>query len=605
MKGAILRCAAMAMVIAAVFALPAGATSPEGEETAVATAGLPGHPLPAVLSDKDVELYRRMFELGEPGRWDEVDRLIGKLGNKLLLGHVLAQRYLHPTKYRTPFHELRDWLRDYHDHPQAERLYKLAQRRRPSGAGPVHRNTYTRGDYAGLPARMASKDERTRVSRTAGQRRKARRILRRVGWNVLNTRLTITERYLEEDEVASLLTADETAKAYARVAAGWYYYGNDDKAFALAQKAAARAETCVSGAHWIGGLAGWRKGKLDAAATHFEGLAGCEFSSERIRAAGAYWAARVHLRLRQPDRMSHWLRRAAAHPRTFYGQLAHRALGTKQPLRFDPAAVDEAALTRLLQDPAGRRAIALLQLGERERARRELLGVQGWSDPKMAGALLIAAERGGLSALAFRLAQHLADAKSPEWSEAAINAALYPLPPYRPATGFQVDRALLYAMMRQESGFNPDAKSGAGARGLMQLMPATASFVARRDNFVYSRRALYRPDLNLDLAQRYVAHLLGSKVVGGNLFNLAAAYNGGPGNLAKWRRETAFEDDPLLFIESLPSRETRLFVERVLTNLWIYRQRLGQPAPSLKAIAAGDWPRYQPLDRPLQEVAQK
>jgi soluble lytic murein transglycosylase-like protein len=136
-------------------------------------------------------------------------------------------------------------------------------------------------------------------------------------------------------------------------------------------------------------------------------------------------------------------------------------------------------------------------------------------------------------------------------------------------------------------------------------MPGTAKFVARRDNFRYSHGALYRPDLNLDLAQRYVAHLLDSKTVGGDLFNLAAAYNGGPGNLAKWRRNTAFGDDPLLFIESLPSRETRLFIERVLTNLWIYRQRLDQPAPSLAAIAAGDWPRYQSLDRPLQEVARK
>jgi hypothetical protein len=62
-------------------------------------------------------------------------------------------------------------------------------------------------------------------------------------------------------------------------------------------------------------------------------------------------------------------------------------------------------------------------------------------------------------------------------------------------------------------------------------------------------------------------------------------------------------NDPLMFIESLPSRETRLFIERVLANLWIYRARLGQDLPSLDAIAAGDWPAYTSQDRPIQAAA--
>jgi hypothetical protein len=64
-----------------------------------------------------------------------------------------------------------------------------------------------------------------------------------------------------------------------------------------------------------------------------------------------------------------------------------------------------------------------------------------------------------------------------------------------------------------------------------------------------------------------------------------------------------YRGDPLMFIESLPSRETRLFVERVLANLWIYRARLGQPAPSLDGIASGDWPLYVALDNKTQELA--
>ncbi|MDH3916568.1 MAG: hypothetical protein OEU25_00170, partial [Rhodospirillales bacterium] len=65
------------------------------------------------------------------------------------------------------------------------------------------------------------------------------------------------------------------------------------------------------------------------------------------------------------------------------------------------------------------------------------------------------------------------------------------------------------------------------------------------------------------------------------------------------------DDDPLLFIESLPARETRLFIERVLSNFWIYRARLGQPSPSLDSAAAGDWPGYAALDGASQEIAHR
>jgi soluble lytic murein transglycosylase-like protein len=138
----------------------------------------------------------------------------------------------------------------------------------------------------------------------------------------------------------------------------------------------------------------------------------------------------------------------------------------------------------------------------------------------------------------------------------------------------------------------------------MQLMPRTASYISPGKRYRgRSRNLLYDPGLNMQLGQRYVSYLLTHDVVRGDLFRLATAYNGGPGNLNKWQRRIQAKDDPLIFIESLPSRETRLFIERVLTNLWIYRKRLGQPAPSLQSLAAGEWPSYKTLDHPRPEVA--
>src|SRR5690606_4384014 len=165
---------------------------------------------------------------------------------------------------------------------------------------------------------------------------------------------------------------------------------------------------------------------------------------------------------------------------------------------------------------------------------------------------------------------------------------------WQPKDGFEVDRALLYALMRQESGFNPDARSGVGASGLMQIMPATGAYISPEleDHDGGAGAALLDPTTNVTVGQDYVQRLLDDGNVRGDLFLLTAAYNAGPGNLAKWRKGAGYDQDPLLFIESIPSRETRLFIERVLANLWIYRQRLGQATPSLDAIAAGAWPVY-------------
>lgn len=147
--------------------------------------------------------------------------------------------------------------------------------------------------------------------------------------------------------------------------------------------------------------------------------------------------------------------------------------------------------------------------------------------------------------------------------------------------------------------------SSAGARGVMQLMPATARFVARRTGIGEgSVGELVQPESNMALGQRYIEMLLADGNVGSDLFRLTAAWNGGPGNLGRWTRDGTAMQDSLLFIESIPLSETRDFIERVLANLWIYRNRLGQQSPSLDALAAGNWPGYDGSELTPVEVAE-
>ena len=178
------------------------------------------------------------------------------------------------------------------------------------------------------------------------------------------------------------------------------------------------------------------------------------------------------------------------------------------------------------------------------------------------------------------------------------------MPRWTPLGGFTVDRALLFAVMRQESQFSPEVESNAGAVGLMQLMPATAHAMAQRTGVPLAgldkRQLIADPELNLTLAQEYISTLMADPRIKRNLVLLAAAYNGGPGAMQRWRLSAELRKDPLLFIESIPTEQTRIFTERVLANYWIYRQRLGQSAPDLDALAAGEWPTYTALDTTIE-----
>ncbi len=597
-----------ALLAVCILVLPAtgnaGPATTDGAVAAIpATPEFGGDGLPRVLSDRDVGLYREIFALQVAGDWRAADRHIARLSDRRLLGHLLAQRYLHPTAYRSKYRELRDWMAHYADHPDARRIYKLALKRRPKNykypARPAARPS-------GLAAARANlqKPYRSTKRLSKAERRRAAQLKRQIRRNVLRTRLSITEKLLAGAKAKRLLDRVERDDGLSRVAAAWFYYGNTKRAFELADGAARRSGEHLPMAHWIAGLAAWRLDRIETAAGHFEKLAVSRAASGWTAAAGAYWAARAHLRLRRPAQMSRWLTLAAESPRTFYGLLAQRALGIK--LRFDrhAHALQPAHVAALAAEPRGARAMALLQVGERLRAERELKNLNGGTTPAMTQALLTFADHARMPGLAFRLGHRLAATEQPGASLGILDGALYPIPPWRPTGGFTVDRALIYALVRQESGFNPNAKSRDGARGLMQLMPSTASFIARDRGFrKRKRRKLFDPETNLELGQRYIAYLLANRAVGGDLFRLTTAYNGGPGNLGKWQRQMDYRGDPLMFIESLPSRETRLFIERVLANLWIYRTRLGQPAPSLDGIASGDWPLYVALDTKAQELA--
>jgi len=568
-----------------------------GPQTQIASLVAPQETMSSVkihgnLSSLDASLYRQIFALQDQGEWKQADALIGQIEDNLLMGNLLAQRYLHPKLYHSKSAELRQWLTNYPDHPNAKRIYELATKRTRSSV-PVPRPGSDRilkgrggidGSALWLRNLSTAHLSRANTKSVKSLTRKFRRALR-------NGSTLTAKRLLTNTRLTKLLTRVDSDRLRGALAFSYFLDGHDDFALKWALPAAKRSGSRAPQAAWTAGLSSWRTKDYAQAETYFGIVANASAADQWIHSAGAYWAARSALRARHPENVNSWLSEAADHPRTFYGLIARRALGLPIGFGWNAESMSRNDQAIIAQYATGRRALALLQIHQNHRAEEELRHLYPNVDPEVKQAIVAVANDTGLAGLSIRISTDL------QRKEGVIyDNARYPIPAWKPQDGWKLDRALIYAFARQESGFDHTAESRAGARGLMQLMPATARFISARDERRAGLKALLDPAFNLKLGQRYLQHLMSAPIVKNNLFFLATAYNGGPGNLITWRNKANYGNDPLLFIESLASRETRHYIERVVTNLWIYRMRLDQNTPSLDAVASGQWPTYSPLE---------
>jgi soluble lytic murein transglycosylase len=591
-KTAVLRlvCATVAI---AVFGAVSGAVSPAFSEKSP-----PSEILPKPLSAADALHYREVFKLQRIGRWGEAKKHFKRIEDKSLRSHVLYQRYMHPTKYRARYPELKQWLKQYASHPGARQIYKIAKTRRPKVTSRIPRPKLPK--IAGVISEEKIIAGANAKRATAREKRswRARQLARQVDKLVARRKPDRARRLISKQRNRKILGKNGVARAEAAVARGFYHIEKNQRALTLASKAAERAPNGFGDAHWWAGLASWRLSKYEKAAAFFAALADDETQSISLRTAAGFWAARSYLQSARPDKVNHYLAIAARSPRTFYGLLATQLLGYSPKFNWLTPVLREEDSEAMLENQRLKRALALIQVGDQVRAEAEMKYVPLRGTEQENRILINIAVHGALPRLSYRLGHALMDT-----DERPFDAALYPIPAWEPRTGFKIDRALIYALIRQESRFQSRARSPMGATGLMQLMPRTARSVASRKEWNGRRSSLFEPVLNITLGQKYIRHLLNQNVVEGDLFYMIAAYNGGPGNLYRWQKRIDYRSDSLLFIESIPARETRVFVEQVLANYWIYRHRLNQPTPSLVTLAAGGWPTYIPLDPGSEEIA--
>ena len=374
--------------------------------------------------------------------------------------------------------------------------------------------------------------------------------------------------------VPEVVSIDSARSEITRPAREAFYSGDVRTAFQLAVNV---------GERWIAGLSAWRLKDYAQAQDYFAQVSRDEEEDPWLRAAGAYWASRSAEALGDAAAAHAFLKMAAQTPRTFYGMVAERqaqltsaqAPTGRITLASFRAPTPEPDLSHFVeQDPRAHRAAALAQLGRIEEARLELRA--GLALARTSG------ERQAWTTLLSALGPYAGPGvQKPQY----LTLGEYQVPPLEPKAGFTVDRALVYAIVRQESGFNPTAISPVGAVGLMQVMPASATLATGDRRYRAKPRTLLDPATNLMVGQDYLTYLM-DRGVGADLLRTVAAYNAGPGAVLKTASMVG-DDDSLLLIECLPALETRNYVEKVMAAYWTYKKMFGEETRTLDALAGG------------------
>ncbi len=289
---------------------------------------------------------------------------------------------------------------------------------------------------------------------------------------------------------------------------------------------------------------------------------------EQAHSRWRYWRGRALAALNRPEALLAY--GSLSGESSYYGFLAAQALGQDLALCSEELAADAAVQRRLMRDAEFERALELYQVGLNWHGRWTWQRVTGrLSREELHQAALLAAGQGWHDRAIAALGKAGTLGAYP-WRFPLIDRSRV----LGQAARYQVEPALVYGLMRAESALQPDALSPAGARGLLQLMPSTASQVARRHGLSYTGPAsLMRPDVNVPLGVAHLGEL--QERYDGRWIHVAAAYNAGAGAVERWLDSRPMSDADI-WLETLPFYETRDYVPRVLAFATIYEWQLGQ-----------------------------
>jgi soluble lytic murein transglycosylase len=432
---------------------------------------------------------------------------------------------------------------------------------------------------------------------------------------LLFDRIKLMRAWKQVDTIALYLSRMPTRQLAQIDPARWWNEINADAREALAERRFQTAHAIIGYSGLTSGqefseaqfLAGWLDLRFlrnpREAHTHFVALGG-SVNRPLNKSRAYYWAGRAGEAAGDVAQARVDYRYAAQFSQTFYGQLALAKLDPTPTLHVGetPAPATAADVAQYQNRDLTRAIHVLADLGLVAHLRTfAAAAAESHSDPKQLKLLAADVSQMGFTDVAIRVAKTAAYSGIHflEYSHPAIGVPAYSGPGYTP------EAPLVLALIRQETEFDPAAVSGSGARGLMQLMPASAETDARRGNLPFlPNQLLSNPTYNMQLGMIELGDNLG--YYGGSYVLAATAYNAGRTNVNRWI--AAYGDprspvvDPLDWIEEIPFGETRNYIMRVLENTEVYRNRLSGRDEPLRILTDLYRPRA-PDARPLPAPA--
>jgi soluble lytic murein transglycosylase-like protein len=566
---------ALAAMVVAAIGLQAPAVAQPGDLIARWNGAPPAEgAVRAILSEEERAHYRQLFAAIDTEQWPVVDSLLAQRPVGTLTQIARAEYYTHANSPKISADQIAVWFNDGIDLPQAEQLIRMGAKRGltalpalPSEQG------FTRQPYAPKRILPRSVNDGTMPAESASAILAA----------IKADNPTEAQRLLAEADWQ--MSSDARAEWRQRVAWSHYIENNDTAALELARTVTDGSGEWVAEGAWVEGLAAWRLGYCSLAGEAFARVAS-RASNVELAAAGHYWAHRAAVRCREPIQAQQHLAAASRLDETLYGMLAADQLGVEMPAHAPPQPLSRTDWEQVSQRPNVRVAAALMEIG-RPALADEVLRYEAKIGPSMQYAALarFARELGLPSTQLFM-------AHNAPYGTSSDPSLRFPIAHWQPVGGWQVDPALAFAHALQESNFRASAVSPANARGLMQIMPATARDHSGRLSLGASYEDLNDPQVNLAYGQRHLEMLRDHPATGGVLPKIMAAYNAGVTPIGRWNLEINDQNDPLLWMESIPYWETRGYVAIVMRNYWMYERAAGAQSPSRRALAQGRWPDF-------------
>lgn len=566
---------ALAAAVLGVLALPAPGAAQGVDLVARWNGAVPAdRAVGTILSAEEQGHYRQLFAAIDAEQWDLVEGLLAQKPEGVLTPIAAAEYYTHAKSPKIASERIAAWFAGGTDLPQAEQLAKMGTKRGLTALPLLPREqAFARQPYAPKRTLPRPVNDGTMPAEAANAILAA----------IKADNPPEARRLLAEAD--PLLSGDARAEWRQRVAWSHYIENDDAAALEVARTVAEGTGEWVAEGAWVEGLAAWRLGDCGSAGDAFNRVA-WNAANPELAAAGYYWASRAAVRCRDPRQAQQHLSAAARYDETLYGMLAADQLGIELPAHAPPQAFGAGDWKQLAVRGNVRVAVALLEIGRPALADEVLRHEARIGPAGQYAALARLARELGLPSTQLFMAQN-----APRGLTSDPNLR-FPVAYWQPVGGWQVDPALAFAHALQESNFRAAAVSPANARGLMQIRPGTARDHAARLSLGASYEDLNDPQVNLAYGQRHLAMLRDHPATGGALPKIMAAYNAGIVPVERWNLEINDQDDPLLWIESIPYWETRGYVAIVMRNYWMYERAAGLPSPSRRALAQGRWPEF-------------